>query len=388
MANYSYGRKKRYKIKYKNLSILLAILLIIILLIAKGCSAIFSGRDDKKKPDRDNTLTSGDISPDDLPDINLPAADPATQSYYTFTSESHTSADIGEGLLALVNSNTPYRGSVTEDDLVVIREKKNSAYSVRDYTVKVLPEPMDALNSMLLAFYTATGNDGVMVRAGYRTLEYQQELYDNELKSTGQESSTSVAKAGYSEYHTGLCVDFTTYRNGTYKEFTGTGDYQWINDNCYKYGFVNRYPAGKESLTFTDAKPDHFRYVGIPHATVMQNYGFCLEEYIEFVRNYTIDTGFLSVTTDDGSQYMIYYVPMTDSQISETTNVYVPLKNVEPSITYPYEISGNNVDGWIVTFLFSEGNSITTIPQVTAPEDDTAPADGGEETPDPNTPAE
>ena len=108
-------------------------------------------------------------------------AEPNTQAYYAFTSETKTAADLGTGDLVLVNNNIAFKGSVSESDLDVIREKKNKAYSVKDYTVLVRPEAMNALNDMLLAFYNATGKDTIMVNAGYRTLEYQQDLYADDL---------------------------------------------------------------------------------------------------------------------------------------------------------------------------------------------------------------
>ena len=385
MADYKYPKKKkRYKIKYKNLAILLAILLLIILLISKGCSAIFGNRD--KKDGAVTTPASGDISTPDIPDDALTApVDPTDQHAYQFTSISVTDADLGSGNLVLVNNNIKFLGTVTDDDLDVVRERKNGAYSVKDYNVKLKPVAMDALNSMMLDFYTVTGKDTVMVNSGFRTVEYQEELYQEELESTGQDSSTLVAKGGYSEHHTGLVVDFTVSEDGHYDQsLIGTGDYKWINDNCYKYGYVNRYPAGKESLTLIDNEPWHFRYVGVPHATVMHNYDYCLEEYISFVKNYTISSGFLSVTTDDGSRYMIYYTP---SNGADGTTIFIPVipdgdgddSNNQP---YPYEISGNNVDGWIVTFLYEKGTgSISPLPEGTP--DNTVDADntgdGGEE---------
>lgn len=371
MAQRGYARKKRYKIKYKNVALLLAIFLILILLIAKGCSAIFSGREkDDDNPNRDNPIGSGDVQQQDPTIPNgLENTDPTNQRYYHFTSVTKTAGDLGVGDLVLVNNNIAFNGLVSEDDLVVIREKKNNAYSVKDYSVLILPQAMDALNEMLLDFRNATGNDHVMVNSGYRTPEYQQGLYDEELANTGGDSSSLVAKPGYSEHYTGLVVDFTT---DYYKQSDiGTGDYLWINENCYKYGYINRYPEGKEALTLIDNEPWHFRYVGIPHATVMHERDLCLEEYIDYIKNFTINTSFLSVTTDDGSQYMIFYVPRRNE--AESTSVYIPLTAGKGSPTYPYEISGNNVDGWIVTFLFKEGTGAQTVPQVVEPEVTDAP---------------
>lgn len=357
-------RRKKVRIKYKNVGIALAIVLLIVIIICVACNA---NSDDADTPgtDGDPSVTTPAVTTD--PNATEPNAtepqtpemettsDPTKQSSYVFDFVDMTAADLGEGNLVLVNNNIEFLGSVSEDDLVVVREKKNQAYWVSDYSVMIKPVAMDALNSMLLDFYNATQNDSVMVRSGYRTIEYQQGLYDEELESTGAVSSSLVAKPGYSEHHTGLVVDFTTYDGESYEDFDGTGDYEWIMDNCYKYGYINRYPAGKEALTFIDNEPWHFRYVGIPHAEIMKDYDFCLEEYISFIKNYTIDTGFLYKETSDGAQYLIYYTPLSSA---ERTAVYIPLMD-DQSTPYPYEISGNNVDGFIITVTLKEGTQTT-----------------------------
>ncbi|MCD7771332.1 MAG: M15 family metallopeptidase [Oscillospiraceae bacterium] len=370
-------KKKASRIRFGNLALILAILLIIIAIICVSCSS-GSKKSDEKDNNNDGTTenqdsTVTDIIEDEADPESSTTTDPTQQSSYLFMSVIVSSDEVGSGHLVLVNNNIALLNEVNEDELVTVREYKNSAYWVKDYSVLVLPDTMDALNEMLLAFYNATGNDSVMVRSGYRSFAYQQELYEDELSSTGEDSSELVAKAGYSEHHTGYAVDFTTYNGSSYSDFDGTGDYEWIMENCYKYGFINRYPEGKESITLIDSEPWHFRYVGIPHAQVMYEYDMCLEEYISYIKNYTIDTGFLLVNSFDGAQYIIYYVPMSDS---DTTTIYVPL--MEDGVTaYPYEISGNNVDGFIVTVTLQEGTGNTSTDDTTA-EDETT--EGTEET--------
>ncbi|MCD7847942.1 MAG: M15 family metallopeptidase [Oscillospiraceae bacterium] len=372
-------KKKASRIKYGNLALILAILLIIIAIICVSCSSSKKKTDDSENggttENQDSTVT--DIIEEEADPEASTTQDPTQQSSYLFTSVTVTRDDLGSGHLVLVNNNIALLNEVNEDELVVVREYKNSAYWVSDYSVKVLPDAMDALNEMLYDFYVATGNDNVMVRSGYRSFDYQQELYEEELASTGEDSSTLVAKAGYSEHHTGYAIDFTTYNGSSYSDFDGEGDYEWIMENCYKYGYINRYPEGKESITLIDNEPWHFRYVGIPHAQVMYEYDMCLEEYISFIKNYTIDTGFLLVNADDGAQYIIYYVPMSSS---DTTTIYVPLQD-DGVTAYPYEISGNNVDGFIVTVTLKEGTGVASSSNTTT-EDETAEGEteGTEET--------
>ncbi len=391
-SNYYRPNRKRVKLKYKNIALVLAVLILIIVLITASCNAVKKGRENK--PDSEQGMVSGDQGAAPNPgsvsgetDSNAGAgssgteqnsentvSDPASQSSYVFDLVNKTEADLGTGNLVLVNNRIKFLGTVNEDELVIVHDKKNQAYWVSDRNVKLLPVAMDALNSMLLDFKNATQNGNIMARSGYRTLDYQEQLYEEDLAENGADSSSLVAMPGYSEHHTGLAVDFTTYDGKHYADFDGEGDYAWIMENCYKYGFINRYPAGKEKLTFIDNEPWHFRYVGIPHATIMNEYGYCLEEYIDFIKNYTIDTGMLLKDMPDGSRYLIYYVPLVHS---DNTAVYVPLKedplypdNPNKWEPYPYEISGNNVDGFIVTVTLKEGMQSTaaSASEITEPD--------------------
>ena len=94
------------------------------------------------------------------------------------------------------------------------------------------------------------------------------------------------------------------------------------------------YPADKESVTGISYESWHYRYVGRPHARVMADRGLCLEEYLDLLRQYSKDAP-LSVT-DDGRAYQVYFCPENDP--------LVPAGNA-------YTLSGNNVDGFLVTLL-------------------------------------
>ncbi len=383
-SNYYRPQRKRVKLRYKNIAMLLAVLMLIIVLITASCNAVRKGRTDDKGDTGDQGAVSAQqgITPDDdgVYRVTLPTKpvgedgqggqpvpqgtpDPTDQGSYVFDFVNKTQADLGVGNLVLVNNRIKFLGSVNEDELVIVHDMKNKAYWVSDRNVKLLPVAMDALNSMLLDFKNATQNGNVMARSGYRTIQYQEQLYNDELAKNGADSSTLVAMPGYSEHHTGLVVDFTTYNGKSYEDFTGEGDYAWIMNNCDKYGFINRYPSGKEKLTFIDNEPWHFRYVGVPHASIMKDYGYCMEEYIDFIKNYTIDSGLYLKEMPNGAKYLVYYVPMVHA---ESTAIYFPLKEdpLYPDDTskwqpYPYEISGNNVDGFIVTVTLEEGTKPT-----------------------------
>ena len=147
-------------------------------------------------------------------------------------------------------------------------------------------EAVDALVTMLRAAH----HDGItvwQVSAGYRTVSYQQELFDNQVaayvaegkKRSDAISATrlTVADPGASEHHTGLAFDITV--PGT--TFKGTQQSTWLSAHCWDYGFIIRYEEDKQKITGFIAEPWHIRYVGLPHSTIMRDHGWALEEYLE-----------------------------------------------------------------------------------------------------------
>ncbi|HHU55177.1 MAG TPA: M15 family metallopeptidase [Acholeplasmataceae bacterium] len=110
--------------------------------------------------------------------------------------------------------------------------------------------------------------------SGYRTYEKQVALYNY------YKDDNYSAKPGFSEHHTGLAIDISTLDTGLTDFFASTPEYQILIKNCYKYGFILRYPEGKESETGYFYEPWHFRYVGIKHATYIMKNNLTLERYL------------------------------------------------------------------------------------------------------------
>ncbi|MBO4321751.1 MAG: D-alanyl-D-alanine carboxypeptidase family protein [Clostridia bacterium] len=94
-------------------------------------------------------------------------------------------------------------------------------------------------------------------------------------------ASSYCPQAGTSDHQTGLGADL--WGNDGESAFGKTAAYAWLKENAYKFGFVERFPAGKEKITGRTAEPCHWRFVGQYHAAVMQEYGFCLEEYVAYI---------------------------------------------------------------------------------------------------------
>jgi len=120
------------------------------------------------------------------------------------------------------------------------------------------------------------------VYSGYRSYEYQEQLYNNYVAREGKEAAdTYSARPGYSEHQTGLVVDVTK-ENGSFLKFGNTKEFEWMKENAHKYGFILRYTKEFESITGYTSEPWHYRYVGIDIASYIHEHPMSYEEY--FVR--------------------------------------------------------------------------------------------------------
>lgn len=134
--------------------------------------------------------------------------------------------------------------------------------------------------------------DGIILQicSPYRDLERQEELFDQKIRfymnrgmsymEAYQRGSRIVAVPAASEHRLGLALDIVS---DTYTDldegFANTPAGIWLAENSYKYGFILRYPKGKEDITGIDYEPWHFRYVGVDAATVITEKGITLEEF-------------------------------------------------------------------------------------------------------------
>ncbi len=127
--------------------------------------------------------------------------------------------------------------------------------------------------------------------SSYRTQAKQQKLFNNEVMSYQKQSSSQeeaeekasfwVARPGTSEHQMGLAVDIVATSHQLLDESQEkTAEQQWLIENCYKYGFILRYPNDKNQITKVGYEPWHYRYVGKEHAKTIMQEGICLEEYL------------------------------------------------------------------------------------------------------------
>lgn len=123
--------------------------------------------------------------------------------------------------------------------------------------------------------------DGIILlgNSGYRSYKLQEKVYISRVKSEGSKLADAyVAKPGSSEHQTGLCIDVTNEDRYLVK---GTKEADWLAENCYKFGFIIRYPYGRKNITGIEYEPWHIRYVGKEAAKYIYDNGITLEEYLE-----------------------------------------------------------------------------------------------------------
>jgi len=115
--------------------------------------------------------------------------------------------------------------------------------------------------------------------SAYRSYEAQTNLYTNYKNRDGEAlADTYSARPGHSEHQLGLAVDV---RSATLPDNLTSEDYNWLLNNSYKYGFIIRYPKGKENITQFIEEPWHIRYLGVELATKVYNSNLTYDEYYD-----------------------------------------------------------------------------------------------------------
>lgn len=132
-------------------------------------------------------------------------------------------------------------------------------------------------------------NNGIniIVDSAFRSGNYQQMILDKLISEKGNEAYKLIALPGASEHQTGLAVDFAIYENGIYNDDIKEDDKEaiWLKDNAWKYGFILRYPKGKEDITGFNFEPWHYRFVGLELALELYQTNLTLEEYKKCVKS-------------------------------------------------------------------------------------------------------
>lgn len=167
-----------------------------------------------------------------------------------------------------VNTNFSLNKTFIPQSLIEIN---NVDYIKRtNQTMLIDKETLSAYTKLFNA--SLLDNIQLTVFSAYRSYEYQESLYN-------KEDNSFVAAPGTSEHQTGTALDISNINTGLTIHFDETKESIWLQNNAYKYGFVQRYPKGKEHITGYPYESWHYRYVGVKIAKIIFEQNLTLEEY-------------------------------------------------------------------------------------------------------------
>ena len=234
---------------------------------------------------------------------------------------------IHTGNLILINGRYPYRETAANRSLVALEE----GIRLERQVAAVYTKLMEALSA----------REQIVAVSGWRSREEQEQIYRESLLENGADFTTKyVALPGHSEHQTGLAVDLALQQEEIdflCPHFPNTGICGDFREKAGYFGLIERYPQNKEDITGIAYEPWHFRYVGAPHGMIMQCTGDTLEEYHARLKQHPYGEKPMQYAFD-GLKIEVGYLPAED----ETTEF-------EIAADASYAVSGNNMDGFIVT---------------------------------------
>lgn len=189
----------------------------------------------------------------------------------------------------LINKENPIDENYKVDNLVSVGKVysgDNECYTDKDILLE--QETALALKEMLDDANRINPNIKVIPDSGYRSYQYQIDVLNYYIEKEGEEKARQrVAIPGTSEHHSGLAVDVAIFDNDKYlDDVTGNeAPISFLHQNAYKYGFILRYPKGKEDITGIMSEPWHFRYVGKDLAKEIMLNDLTLEEWHKMNKN-------------------------------------------------------------------------------------------------------
>lgn len=324
------NKRNMYSFEKVALLITLAIAVAIVLLVVFGTSG--GGKSSTKRDNSDTNVV--DTSTDSLGgDSSVESVIP--ERNISFVSLTVDNTKLSDGDLVLVNQEHKYTASI-ENSLVNVYSSNNALpeaaenwYGLVDVSQRLRSEVLNALNLMYKDYFSALEKADVVITKTYVDAATQQSEYEKLVANADVTEKPYLQAGGYSEHQTGLAFNLKS------------GDTSWFTDNCWKYGFINRYTDGKESITYVKDEANHYRYVGKPHAAYMKVNKLVLEEYLGLLETKTYTS---RLKLDDGTsdKYETYAVK---AQVGATTEIPVP----DESSGWGYMITGTNKDFFVVT---------------------------------------
>ncbi len=228
--------------------------------------------------------------------------------------------DISRGSLILVSDHLGYKLPQNNAPLTTVWGNKSSTYYVATATLQLASDAFYAADEMFCDYYAANSNGDYQITMGYAPAD---------------------APICCTEHGTGYAFDVNVYtKSGASLRLAEAGGiYNWIYENCAKYGFVLRYDREKTNVTGMPYDADHFRYVGKGHAQYMAENDLALEDYIGELQKHAYGKKHLEFSYD-GVDYEVFYVNIPSGTDSVT---------IEIPADVSYTLSGDNISGVIVT---------------------------------------
>lgn len=291
-------RKKKIKIKKKNFIIFIIFIVLIGFSFTKLTTLILNTFDSPKKEIENKTLTKKEKKLQKLNNINKKISYFKMKNLDRYISYKNKNKDLSdEQIIKDVNMDLDKKQyedmheTINLNKINILVNKHN--YLKEDYVpenlkslsstyalsnMKMVEEAANAFES--LSKDASKENYKVIAMSTYRSYEYQVDLYNKYVKSDGKDAAdTYSGRPGNSEHQTGLAVDVYN-QTETYTNFEKTKEYNWMQENAYKYGFILRFPKDKENETGYEFESWHYRYVGKDIAKYIHKHNITLEEYI------------------------------------------------------------------------------------------------------------
>ena len=289
--------------KWLMLILLFVALALIIITVAvilggnrKGGEGSESSADISTVGDADPTQNTDECTEPSTDTTTEPVTDAETEPEYQppapeFTSDlteyeeyMNPTGDQRDAYTLLINIAHPLDASYKPSDLTAVADTRKDGRA----TQYMCYYAEKALEAMLIEA-RACGCKDLSVTSAYRSYEYQTTLFNNRIamypslsyEEAYKKAAAVVAIPGTSEHQSGLCCDLHNLATGASITFGDTPEGKWLAENCWKFGFIIRFPEDKTDITMISYEPWHFRYVGRYHAYRIYSEGLCFEEYAE-----------------------------------------------------------------------------------------------------------
>ena len=295
-------KKRRLKIKWKNMIIFLLFVFIVFFVLIKGTTSIYSKITTKKEEVKEKKMQKETIERNEWVILKEEIDyynDDYTDRYISYSKknnnldkiqviknvnmnldkefyeDTHPSKNTNTNLV-LVNKYYYLDDNYVPDNLETISRK----YALSN--MRMVSEAKNAFEEMSKQAQKEKLN--IIAMSTYRSYTYQVNLYNRYVKEDGEKKAdTYSGRPGHSEHQTGLAVDVYN-KEENYTNFGKTKEFVWMQEHAHEYGFILRFPEGKENETGYTYESWHYRYVGIDIATYIHNNNITLEEYIATIK--------------------------------------------------------------------------------------------------------